>query len=57
MTIDKYEYIQKLWEPRKLMTMARVDPQYIYTLKPLRRVQVMEDEEEDCVALIQRRCW
>jgi hypothetical protein len=57
MIIEKYEYVQQLWKPRELLNARRVDPQYVYTLKPLRRVRLLQEEEEDPVALIQRRVW
>ena len=57
MIIEKYEYIERLWRPRELLSERGIDPQFLYTFKPLRRVQLLDCDEEDPVGLIQRRVW
>lgn len=57
MTIRSYASVQRIWKPRELMNGTKINPRYLYTLEPLRRTQLIESEEEDPVALIQRRVW
>lgn len=57
MTIPDYSRIQRIWEPRVLCTGVQLDPKYLYTFEPRRRVQLLETEDEDPVVLIKRRVW
>jgi hypothetical protein len=36
---------------------SRLDPRYLYTLEPRRRVQLVETEDEDPVVFVKRRVW
>lgn len=57
MTIPDYSRIERLWRPRVLCSGMRIDPRYLYTLEPRRRVQLLELEDEDPIVLIKRRVW
>lgn len=55
LVIEKYEWVQRFYSPREL-TGAKCG--YLYTLKPLRRVRVVDaEEDEDPVVLIKRRVY
>lgn len=57
LTIDSYDWITRSYKPRAKIKETLVKPQYLYTLQPLRRVQLLEEQEEDPIVLIQRRCY
>lgn len=57
MTICSYERIERIWRPRVLCSGTQIDPRYLYTLEPRRRVQLLETEEEDPVVFVKRRVW
>jgi hypothetical protein len=57
MTITDYSRIQRLWNPRVLCDGRRLEPKYLYTMQPLRRVSLLDTEDEDPIVLIKRRVW
>lgn len=59
LTIDDYAWVTRYYSPRELTKDARVRGSYLYTLEPLKRVKVLDvDEEgEDPVVLIKRRVY
>jgi hypothetical protein len=59
LTIESYEWITRFYEPRELLRDPPVKKEYLYTLKPLRRMKFLEaeEEDEDPVVLIQRRVF
>ena len=57
MTIEKYEWVERVWKPRVLCSGLKINPRYLYTFEPRRRVQLLEEEEVDPVVLIKRRVW
>lgn len=54
MTIESYDWVKN---PRDLASEGKIKPQYLYTMLPLRRVKLLEEEEEDPVVLIKRRVF
>lgn len=57
LTIDSYDWITRFYSPRELCPEKGVKPQYLYTMQPMRRVKLLEDEVEDPVVLIKRRVY
>ena len=59
LTIDSYEWVSRYYNPRELTRDPPIRKGYLYTLKPLRRVRVLDadEEEEDPVVLIKRRVY
>jgi hypothetical protein len=58
LTIDRYEWVTDFYNPRELMDETRIKKEYLYTLQPLRRVRVIDcEEDEDPVVLIKRRVY
>lgn len=57
MTIPDFSRIERLYRPRVLCSGTRINPRYLYTFEPRRRVQLLEVEDEDPVVLIRRRVW
>jgi hypothetical protein len=56
--ISDYEWVQRFYDPVELMEGRGVKREYLYTLKPLRRVKALEvEEDEDPVVLIKRRVY
>lgn len=56
LTIDSYDWITRFYNPRELCS-EKVPSKYLYTLQPMRRVKLLDDEEEDPVVLIKRRVY
>lgn len=59
MTIEHYDWVTRYYSTRELTKDAPVKRAYLYTLKPLKRVKILdpEEEEEDPVVLIKRRVY
>jgi hypothetical protein len=58
LTIDNYAWITRFYSPEELTPPTPVKREYLYTLKPLRRVKVLDcEEDEDPVVLIKRRVY
>lgn len=58
MTIDSYDWITRFYTARERVREGLVKPQYLYTLQPLRRVQLLNDaEDDDPIVLIKRRVF
>ena len=55
--IDKYEWIARFYNPRELMRVPPVNKKYLYTLEPVRKTVVLDDDDEDPVVLIKQRCF
>jgi hypothetical protein len=55
--IESYDWISRYYSPRELLRVPPVAKKYLYTLQPLRRVVVLEEEDEDPVVLIKQRCF
>jgi hypothetical protein len=59
LTIESYEWVQLFYSPRELVREdERIPRQYLYTLAPLRRTKLLEQEDEDDpVIYIKRRVY
>lgn len=59
LTIERYEWIQRLYIPTQEVRETGIPKKYLYTLQPRRGIVVLEnsEEEDDPVALIKRRAW
>lgn len=57
LTIDSYEWVTRYYSPSELTRDPAVKREYLYTLKPIRRARIIEDEDEDPVVLIKRRVY
>lgn len=57
LTIDSYDWITRYYSPRELCDNKGIKPQYLYTLQPLRRVKLLDEQDEDPVVLIKRRVY
>lgn len=55
--IDSYTWVTRYYSPRELLRTPPVPKKYLYTLQPVRRVIVLEQEDEDPVVLIKQRCY
>lgn len=58
LTIDSYAWVERYYSSMDRCREAPVKREYLYTLKPLRRVKVIDiEEDEDPVVLIKRRVY
>lgn len=58
LTIDSYEWVTRSYSPGERSPLVPMDRSYLFTLKPLRRVKVIDSEEdEDPIVLIKRRVF
>jgi hypothetical protein len=58
LTIDSYAWVEKYYSSAERCAEGSVRREYLYTLKPLRRVKVLDiEEDEDPVVLIKRRVY
>lgn len=59
LTIDSYTWLERFFDPGRPALVPRgVDRSYLFTTKPLRRVKVLDvEEDEDPIVLIKRRVY
>lgn len=60
LTIDSYEWITRIYRPRELMKeVSHVDPKYLYTMQPIRKVKLLDcdNEDDDPIVMIKRRVY
>lgn len=58
LVISDYDWVTRFYSPAELTTDTGIKREYLYTLKPMRRVKVLDiEEDEDPVVLIKRRVY
>lgn len=55
--IDNYEWVSRYHDPRVRIRDPPSSTKYLYTLEPIRKTRILEEEDEDPVVLIKQRCY
>jgi hypothetical protein len=55
--IDTYDWILAYYSPRDPFKQPLVQSKYLYTLEPVRKTLVVDEEDEDPVVLIKQRVY